>query len=131
MKTVEELKALAPLFALAAQQEYNEWEQDEGGVDAVLGAGGLCQDIASALASVAWEHEFECTMVSAEIGEQHVWTVVQTEDGVYSVDISPYTYERGGGYTWKKIPNVKFAPDDIEIDMISSDPDDFSEFNED
>jgi hypothetical protein len=56
---------------------------------------------------------------------------VQTEDGIYSVDISPYAYERGGGYTWKKIPDVKFTPDDVEIDMISPDPDDFSEFNED
>ena len=97
----------------------------------MLGAGGLCQDIAGALASVAWEHGFECASVSAEIGEQHVWIVVQTEDGVYSVDISPYAYERGGGYTWKKIPNVKFTPDDIEIDRISLDPSDFSEFSGD
>ena len=131
MKTVEELEALVPLFTATAQQEYDAWEQDEEGVDAELGAGGLCQDIAGALASVAWEHEFECTTVSAEIGEQHVWVVVQTEDGIYSVDISPYAYERGGGYTWKKIPDVKFTPDDVEIDMISPDPDDFSEFNED
>jgi len=130
MKTLIELYDLIPLFVAAAQKEYDEWEQDDEGIDSMLGSGGLCQNIANALASVAWEHGFECTLVSAEIGEQHVWIVVQTDDGVYSVDIPPYVYETGGGYTWKKIPNVKFTSNDIEIDHISPDPDDFSEFEE-
>jgi len=29
------------------------------------------------------------------------------------VDIPPYTYETGGGYNWKKIPDVTFDASDI------------------
>jgi len=29
------------------------------------------------------------------------------------VDISPYIYENGGGFSWTKIPDVEFTNDDI------------------
>lgn len=123
-----ELDFLRLDFAKAAQKVYDEWEQDEDGHCDWLGYGGICQDIAEAICDVLLEHDYECSSVSATIGEQHVYTIVKTDDGVYEVDISPYTYETGGGYCWKKIPNVIFDENDIIISRLSSDPEEYEMF---
>lgn len=112
----------------AAQKVYNEWDQDENGYDEMLGNGGICQDIADAMANVLSDHDIECCTVSQESGEQHVYVVAKLDDGVYNVDISPYTYETGGGYDWKKIPDVVFDINDIIIDCLSRDPDEFESY---
>lgn len=54
MPSVKEL--LRPEMAAAAQQAYNEWEQDEEGQDEELGSGGICQDIAEKMAGIAAEY---------------------------------------------------------------------------
>ncbi len=69
--------------------------------------------------------------ISQEIGEQHVYTVVKTKDGVISVDIAPGTYETGAGYTWKKIEGVQFDASDIQFYTIDSDPSTFDTISED
>jgi hypothetical protein len=125
------LSTLKKELASAAQKVYDEWEQDEDGYCDWLGVGGICQDIADAMASVLTNHGIECSTVSAHSGEQHVYVVAQIEDGVYNVDISPYLYETGGGYCWKKIPDVKFDESYIEIYKLSSDPNDFEDYIED
>jgi hypothetical protein len=110
------LDHLKPQLAAAAQKVYDAWNQDPNGDDAELGVGGLCQDVAYGMASVLGDAGIECTTVSAEIGEQHVWVVARTPSGdVYDVDINPYRYETGGGYAWRKTPDVVFTPDDVEI----------------
>jgi hypothetical protein len=35
--------------------------------------------------------------------------------GLYDIDIPPEEYETGGGYTWRKIPNVKFTPQQVIV----------------
>lgn len=123
-----------PIFELkneliqAAQKVYDEWEQNEEGYCDYLGYGGICQDIAEAMANVLSENGIECSTVSQQIGEQHVYVIAKIEDGVYEVDISPYTYESGGGYCWKKIPNVVFDQSDIIIKRLSPDPEDFEQY---
>ena len=47
---------LKPLFVQAAQKEYDDWAQDEDGMDEVLGTGGICQDIAEKIASILSQH---------------------------------------------------------------------------
>ena len=125
------LRSLAPLMAKAAQKEYDEWEQDEEGVDEVLGTGGICQDIAANMASVMSQHGIDCTTVSQSVGEQHVYCICKLQEGVYEVDIPPYAYESGGGYTWRKLPNVTFDESYISIHRLSSDPNDFEQYTED
>jgi len=97
------LKRLTPRFVKAAQRVYNEWDQSDPDND-MLAGGGICQDIAGAICDVLYKNRIDCTTYSAEIGEQHVWAIAYDEktEEAYNVDISPYTYERGGGYTWKK-----------------------------
>jgi len=105
-----------------------EWEQDENGYCDMLGEGGICQDIANAMANVLMDNGIECSTVSQQSGEQHVYVVAKTEDGVYNVDISPYLYETGGGYCWKKIPDVEFDKTYVVIDRLSSDPNEFDDY---
>jgi hypothetical protein len=126
--TKQKLLNLKPKLVLAAQQVYDNWEQNEEGYCDSLGQGGICQDIASAMVGVLDKNDIESATVSQTIGEQHVYVVAKTEDGIYEVDIPPYVYETGGGYCWKKIPNVKFDEKDVIINRLSSDPDEFENY---
>ena len=122
------LISLKKQLAQAAQIIYDEWEQDEDGNCDWLGQGGICQDIADAMANVLSNNGIECTKVSQLTGEQHVYVVAKIKDGVYNVDIPPYLYETGGGYCWKKIPDVEFDERYVIIDRLSSDPNDFEDY---
>lgn len=114
-------------IAAVAQKVYDEW--DESNVDEYAG-GGICHLIAEDVANYLNSIGVEATTVSAEIGDQHVWAVAKLSDGVYNVDISPSVYETGGGYSWEKIPDVKFEAGDIIIERIDPDPDKFDEYIE-
>lgn len=123
LKSIKDIKPLLPRMAAAAQNCYNEWDQDEDGYDEELGEGGICQDIADAMVDIALEAGFESRIIdSGGVGDQHVWFVVQAKEGIFSVDIPPSVYETGGGYSWRKRPNIKITVDDIIIDKLSSDP---------
>jgi len=126
--TKSPLSSLKTKLAEAAQKVYNEWEQNEEGYCDYLGYGGICQDIAEAICNVLSNNNIECTTVSQQIGDQHVYAVAKLEDGIYIVDIPPYSYETGGGYCWKKIPDVIFDEEYILIDRISADPEEFEEY---
>lgn len=124
-KSLEKLESLKPLLAKAAQEVYDDWNVEE--YDEYAG-GGVCHVIAEEMCSVMSDNGIECTTFSHSIGEVHVSCIAKLSDGVYSVDISPYTYETGGGYNWKKIPDVEFSEYDINIDCISRDPKDFNDY---
>ena len=131
LKTLAELETLLPKIVEVSQTVYDSWAQNEDGMDEELGCGGICQDIAGAICGLLSESGFECTTVSQEIGEQHVYTIVKLEDGVYEVDIPPYVYESGGGYNWRKIPNVSFNSNHVIINRIDGDPDSFDNYTGD
>jgi len=128
LKSVKSLNLNA--LAKAAQKVYDDWEQDEEGYSEEYGTGGICQDIASEIADKLNDKGIDCTTVSAQMGEQHVWIVGKFKEGIYEIDIYPQTYERGGGYTWKKVPKVKFSRSDLIVDMLSPDPKDFDDYCE-
>jgi hypothetical protein len=116
-------------FAAAAQKVYDQWDQSHPDGDPELGFGGICQDIAAAISDVVSSLGFNAGTMSAQCGEQHVWCIAYNEyqdeaEGVqyeaYHIDISPYVYETGGGYTWKKIPEVVFDANHISISPMPS-----------
>jgi hypothetical protein len=119
------LLAAKPDLAKVAQEEYDQW--DESNVDEYA-EGGICHLIADRMADVLNGRGIEASTVSAQIGKQHVWVVARTSDGVYTVDIPPGVYETGGGYHWKKIPDVTFEAGDVVIDRLSRDPGDFDQY---
>jgi hypothetical protein len=124
------LNSLKSEICKIAQEVYDNWEQNNDGYCDVLGYGGICQDIANGICSLLNEKNIECTTVSQEIDEQHVYVVAKTEEGIFETDIPPYLYETGGGYCWKKIPDVKFEERFVIIKMISPDPEEFENYIE-
>ena len=117
-------------LAKAAQMVYDSWEQDEEGNDEEYGGGGICHDIADAMVEVLEASGIESRSVSQSIGEVHVFVVAKFAEGIYSIDIPPQTYERGSAYTWKKIPGVRFGPEDIDLFLVDRNPDNFDQYDE-
>jgi len=110
------LEALRPQMAQAAQVIYDEWEQDEEGIDEVFGGGGPCDQISQALMNVIITNIPEVDITDGgQDGDDHAWPVVYTDTEAYGVDIPPQIYESGGGYNWTKLLDVQFTPEDIEI----------------
>jgi len=124
-----------PQLTKLAQKVYNEWDQNEEGVDEELGCGGICHLIAEEMAAELETQGVDATTVNAQVGENHIWVVARIthgkDAGVWSIDIPPGVYERGSGYVWKKRPNIVFNPENIEVDRLSKNPDDFDEITAD
>lgn len=112
---------LSAELATAAQSVYDDWFQDDEGIDEVYGGGGICHDIADRMVSVLSDRGVDAISVQAGVGENHVFAVAALSDGVWSVDISPYVYETGGGYVWRKRQGVVFGPEHLDIVKISND----------
>ena len=110
----------------AAQKEYDTWDENED----EYGGGGICHLLADRISDVLNEIGIESASVSQQCGEVHVYILAQVSEGVISIDINPYRYETGGGYDWKKIPDVKFDTGDIAMDVVSPDPNDFEQYTE-
>ena len=108
------LENLRPQLAQAAQNVYDEWEQDEEGVDMMYGTGGICDDIADAMGALIEYPSF--THYDEQATHTSLYVYNSPTQELYQVDIPPHRYEKGYGYNWTKIPNVKFTPDYIEID---------------
>jgi hypothetical protein len=124
------IRVVAPGLAAAAQAVYDAWDQGPDGLDPELGAGGICHEIADAflpiLTGAGVEH---CLTFQAACGENHIYVIALLADGVYEVDVSPYVYESGGGYTWRKKPDVVIGPDDVTVSRIADPmtPDEFEQ----
>ena len=114
----------------AAQAVYDQWDQNEDGYDHEYGEGGICHDIADAMAAVLNAHNIEAVAYSQMIGDVHVYVIAKFAEGVYEINIPPHVYERGSAYTWSKIPNITLKPHDVSINQIYSDPNQFDEYLE-
>lgn len=113
------LESLRPQIAAAAQAVYDEWEQDADGLDPELGSGGICDRISDAMSEVVGNAipNVQIAEGGAE-GDDHAWIIVHDGRAGYAVDIPAHTYEAGGGYSWTKVPDVRFTPDDISIAKV-------------
>jgi hypothetical protein len=123
---MQQLEAVKPQLAAAAQKIYDVWDASGEDGDWQVGSGGICHLIADAMVGVLADNipDLNMTTISSSY-EVHVFVVAgrttvdedgEKEEEYYSIDIRPHVYETGGGYDWKKIPDVVFTPDDIEID---------------
>ena len=129
-------------LARIAQETYDEWEQDEEGwSDSFneIGVGGICHIISdrivSFLNSVGVSSEVNACSVSDPF-VQHVYVIAwqgsrreldpeeEVEEGeemeysIYSVDVPYWVYEEGGGFTWRKLPDIKFGEGDVSIEVV-------------
>lgn len=127
LKSITLLKGQLGKFVQLVQKIYNEWDEED--VDTYAN-GGICHIIAEEFAGELNRMGYEAQSVTAAVGDQHVYTVFQCAEGVYEMDISPYTYETGGGYNWKKKKGVIFDESDISVNRLSSDPAEFEQYVE-
>ncbi len=112
----QQLLRLRQQMAFAAQRVYNSWEQDENGMDADLGGGGICDEIANVISGVIAQYVRNAEIAEGgHEGDDHNWIVVYNQQEAYGVDIPCHIYERGGGYSWQKLQGVHFSPNDISI----------------
>jgi len=118
LPSADVIKQLRPQIAAKAQRVYDEWIQDENDD---LNGGGICHLIADEICDILGQANILCTSVSAS-DVQHVYVVAQCQEGVFEVDIPYWLYEEGGGFTWTKLPDIRFEPNDVIIRKLDSDP---------
>ena len=120
------LESLTSEFVEAAQKIYDDWDEDP---DVYFG-GGICHLIADAFVEIVYKHYPHYTASTFTRDDiQHVETIVynidsdslnddddvdvKTDIETVMIDLSPYIYENGGGFSWTKIPDVEFDNNDI------------------
>ena len=109
---ISELMSLRPEITRVAQEIYDEWELDDE-----WGRGGICDEIADAIAGVVASNieDIEIEEGGHE-GDDHAYIIADKDGEKYIIDLPHHLYEAGGGYAWKKIQNVKFQEDDVVIE---------------
>lgn len=117
---LEQLRRLTPDLIAAAQAELDAWQQDEDGIDEVLGGGGACQEIADAFARIISEAGGTTAEIYTEFDGGHVFLMANLEEGAFSVDIPPFVYEYGGGYSWTKRDDVRLTAEDLVIQKLEN-----------
>lgn len=114
-----EVRDAARLLIGAAQAVLDDWVQDEDGLDPELGAGGACQDIASAMAGTLSEIGVEEVVeVYTELDGGHVFLIANLADGVFRIDVPPGAYETGAGYAWRKRDGVQLHPENLILERV-------------
>lgn len=119
------LKSLTSQYVAAAQQIYDEWDENP---DEYFN-GGICHLIADAFVEIIsnnFPYYTATTITRDDI--QHVETIVykidpdslydeviddETDIETVMIDLNPYIYENGGGFSWTKIFDVEFDNNDI------------------
>lgn len=103
---------------LVSQKVYDEWNQNEHGYDEYYGSGGICDDIADAMCHnvINLKTNYGCFHIYNEYDcHTSIYVYDLATKQIYNVDIPPYIYESGTGYNWKKIKNVSFNVNHIDI----------------
>jgi hypothetical protein len=114
-----ELEFLRPDIVKAAQEVLDAWQVDEQGFDEEFGAGGACDAIAIAISDLVANLDGIDIIQAGQDGDDHAWIIARRGDHAFEIDIPPYVYETGGGYNWKKKPNVQIQPSDIIIHPVN------------
>lgn len=132
LPSFKQLELLKLQIANTAQSVYDDWGQDCDGnwwCRTQEGDGGICHLIAEEISNFLWERNFEASTISSN-QDVHVYVITKTKEGIATVDINPYVYETGYGYSWKKKPNVTITANDVNIDIIDSNINNFDSYME-
>src|SRR5437868_6732875 len=87
----QRLLSLRPQMAKAAQEVYDQWAPGEY---CDYGEGGICDEVANALAHVIVQSIPDVdTTEGGQAGDDHAWVVVYNQVEAYGIDIPPNVYE--------------------------------------
>lgn len=106
------LLQLRPQLAAAAQTVYDSWEPEDEYNE--FGSGGICDAIANSFGDILSHHGIDYTEGGHD-GDDHAYLIAYNDKEAYVIDIPYSTYETGGGYSWSKVNDVQFSPDDVTI----------------
>jgi GNAT superfamily N-acetyltransferase len=123
------IDSMTPEMKAAAQKIYDEWDSDDE--DNEYGGGGICDAISQAMSGALAGNasvDFEIAD-GGQPGDDHAWFIVYNDTEAWGVDLPHSLYERGGGYSWKKVPGVEFSASDIEIFPVEREGLDFDKFS--
>lgn len=115
-------------MAATAQVVYDGWVLNDEEYDEEVGYGGICHLVADDLIDTLYNNDIHNCQTVCSTHEQHVYVVGQFKEGVYMIDIPYHIYETGGGFRWKKKPNVKFDVNHIVVDKLDSDPENLEQY---
>jgi hypothetical protein len=115
-----QLEASRPELARIAQAVYDDWQQDEEGIDEVYGGGGICDAIAEEIAVHLSQLGID-TIDGGQDGDDHAFLIAYNDTEAYEVDIPPGVYEYGSGYSWTKKRDVTITADDVYIGKVDQD----------
>lgn len=113
----KQLVELRPIFIIAAQDVYNQWDD--------IGDGwGICGDISEIISEIVnkYSEEFHAVCESGGVNKSdtHNFALAFSETESYLIDIPYWKYEKYGlvqGWVkgWKKLKGVKFTEKDVRI----------------
>lgn len=119
LDSIRAVRQLAPQLAAASQTVYDAWQQDDEGYDDELGSGGICDGIAEAMQDCLSQHGVGVEVVQFfDQYQHHRYLHVLAKEGVFELDIPHQCYETGGGYNWKKKPDVVLDQHDVWIARV-------------
>jgi len=117
-----QLYSLRSKIIEAAQNILDQWSQNEEGIDEEFGGGGACGQISNSIIDIICQNIPSVNFTNGEQdGDDHAYPIIYNDERAFIVDIPHYVYERGGGYSWKKIPNVILKENDVVIEEIDRD----------
>lgn len=110
-KLKRKLMSLRSRIALAAQRVYDQWDPEDE-----WGSGGICDEVCDAMSDIVATSVSGVDIdVGGQPGSDHAPLLVYTDDEAYIIDIPASTYERGSGYSWEKIPDVRIRASDVQV----------------
>ena len=117
---IYDIEGIARNLAMVAQDVYEDWDQIDGYSEA-YGTGGICDDIAHEMAQVITRKLRLDAYSQYNEYDTHTSVFVQIDEiqALIKVDIHPSNYEVGYGYTWQKIPNVRFNSGMVSVEDFS------------
>jgi hypothetical protein len=114
-----QLYSLRSKIIEAAQKILDEWSQDEEGMDEEFGGGGACDQISNAITDIIGQNIPNVNFMDGGMeGDDHAYPIIYNDEKAFIIDIPNYIYEIGGGYSWRKIPNVILKENDVVIEEI-------------
>lgn len=104
------------------QKIYDDWQQDEDGIDDILGSGGICDEIANKMVDIFTNNGLNAfTLYDPHETHTSAYVYSTKSKTCYNVDIPYSFYEKGYLYTWTKIPNVVFNENMVSITEVDYD----------
>lgn len=120
-----EIESIKAELVTCIQRTYDGWIQDDDGFDECIGYGGISQDIAYAIQDTLTDNGIECVAITPQTTPSQCCVIAKTASGVYSICSAPSKYEMAEGNIVRKLADVAFTADDIQVELVDDNPENY------